>query len=143
MSMTSPFPFLPLFPNLHEVVQQARPSYNPRGDVPALGKKSSRTGWALAPHPTVHSTQHMGWGGGGGVIGKVSVARSLSHSGASLAVIFSSFLPFFFSFLFSYLLSLPNLREAVQRARPSYNPRGTFPRWADSPAAPSETVLYT
>jgi hypothetical protein len=24
----------------------------------------------------------------------------------------------------------------VQRARPSYNPRGTCPRWADTPAAP-------
>jgi hypothetical protein len=72
------------------------------------------------------------------VIVKVSVARTLLHSGASLAVIFSGFLPLFFS-----LLSLPNLHEVVQRARPSYNPRGTCPRWADSPAAPSETELYT
>jgi hypothetical protein len=31
----------------------------------------------------------------------------------------------------------------VQRARPSYNPRGTCPRWAESPAAPSETKLCT
>jgi hypothetical protein len=35
----------------------------------------------------------------------------------------------------------PNLREVVQRARPSYNPRGTCPRWAVSPAAPRWTKI--
>jgi hypothetical protein len=32
--------------------------------------------------------------------------------------------------------SFPNLLEVVQWARPSYNPRGTCPRWAESAAAP-------
>jgi hypothetical protein len=37
---------------------------------------------------------------------------------------------------------VPNLLKVVQRARPSYNPRGTIPRWAERPAAPNETILH-
>jgi hypothetical protein len=42
-----------------------------------------------------------------------------------------------------FFLHFPNLLEVVQRARPSYNPRGTCPRWAERPAAPSGTNLLT
>jgi hypothetical protein len=47
-----------------------------------------------------------------------------------------------FPHLFPFLPH-PNLLEVLQRARPSYNPRETFPRWADSPSAQSETKLCT
>jgi hypothetical protein len=47
-------------------------------------------------------------------------------------------------FLFDlFLFTRPNLIEVVQRARPSYNPRGMCSRLAESPAVPSETKLYT
>jgi hypothetical protein len=51
----------------------------------------------------------------------------------------------FWFFPWSCLLfsSLSNLFKVVQRARPSFNPKGTCPRWAESPAAPSETKLCT
>jgi hypothetical protein len=129
------------------------------GQAPLIiQEQRARAGQEVQPRRVVSctapnsSTAHgMGRGEDGvGVIGKVSVARTLSHSGASLDVIFYGFLPLFIflsfllsSPLFSSLLSLPNLHEVVQRARPSYNPRGTCPRLADSPAAPSETDLYT
>jgi hypothetical protein len=44
---------------------------------------------------------------------------------------------------FKFFSSHPNLLAVVQRARPSLNPRGTCPRWAESPAAPSKTKLCT
>jgi hypothetical protein len=47
--------------------------------------------------------------------------------------IYHSFYHFFGPPISSFF---PDLREVVQRARPSHNPRGTCPRWADTPAAP-------
>jgi hypothetical protein len=43
-----------------------------------------------------------------------------------------SFRGVFLALLFFHL----NLHEVVQQAGPPYNPRGTCPRWADTPAVP-------
>jgi hypothetical protein len=78
-------------------------------------------------------------------VGKSVIARTLSHyvvARVVVTVVVALVCTTFFS-AFAFFLSLPNLHEVVQRARPSFNPRGTCPRWADSPAAPSETELYT
>jgi hypothetical protein len=47
----------------------------------------------------------------------------------------------FFGFFLKFFSSHPSLLEVVQRARPSFNPKGKCLRWAESPAAPSETKL--
>jgi hypothetical protein len=90
------------------------------------------------PHPTVPTPS--GGGGGECLVGKVSVALTQSHSGAALTSNFS--------LVFFHSSCLPPPRfltyfEVVQRVRPSYNPKGTCPRWARSPAAPGGTMRHT
>jgi hypothetical protein len=63
----------------------------------------------------------------------VSVAQARSHSEPHSRILPSRSLP----------SSHPNLHMVLQRARPSYNPRGTCPCWAEHPAAPGGTNLLT
>jgi hypothetical protein len=58
------------------------------------------------------------------------MSRGSSHSHSQMHGF--SFLGVFLALHFFHL----NLHEVVQRARPSYNPRGTCPCWADTPATP-------
>jgi hypothetical protein len=100
----------------------------------------ARAGQRVQPHRVGHcatpnSSLALGMVGGGG---KVSVALTQSHSvphSLTLLVFFpySVFSPPRFSTNF----------EVVQRARPSYNPKGTCPRWAKSPAAPGGPMHHT
>jgi hypothetical protein len=109
-SLSRPGPSLFFFSHLNPrgVVLRTRPSYYPRGTCPR---------WADTPAAP------------GG-------AESLSRQFLALVVIGEMFIlkspgPF---------LALPfphlNPRGVVLRTRPSYYPRGTCPRWADTPAAP-------
>jgi hypothetical protein len=99
-SMFNVFPPSSRFPTSFEVLQRARPSYNPKGTF-----------------------------------------RSQLHSQALLFLHGSSRFPCcpFCSFLF-LILPLTDLM-VVQRARPSYNPRGTCLHMAECPAAPRWTKL--
>jgi hypothetical protein len=74
--------------------------------------------------------------------GKVSVAltKCMSHFVAALACMLLRDFSFVFPLFFSLL---PNLLEVMQRASPSFYPKGTCLRWAGSPAAPGGTRLHT
>jgi hypothetical protein len=114
--------FLPDFlpsslPNLHEVVQRARPSYNPRGTCPCWSKIQQRRVCSRAPHPTV--SWHAEVGG----------LKRGSRTRKCFALTNVDALADVFSFIFIFFSHL-NLHEVVQRARPTYNPRGTCPRWS-------------
>jgi hypothetical protein len=120
----------PRFPTHLGVVQRARPSFNPKGTCPRWAKRPAAPGGAIPHTRQFHSTIEVGERERYIEVGKVSSrARSctlLSH----LQMHFR----FFYFFPFSSLLL--NLLEVLQRARPSFNPKGTCPRWAKSPAAP-------
>jgi hypothetical protein len=64
-----------------------------------------------------------------------SRCRTLLPHSHALANAYLGFFPCFFLTCFFFSL-LPNLLKVMQRARPSFNPKGTCPRWAESPAAP-------
>jgi hypothetical protein len=78
-------------------------------------------------------------GGGRKIVsgGQSVIARTLSHFVVTLVSVFLGFS------LIPFSSSLPNLLEIVQRARPSFNPKGTCPRWARSPAAPGGPMRHT
>jgi hypothetical protein len=67
--------------------------------------------------------------------GQSVIARTQLYFVVALALTADAYSGFF-SLILVFSSSLPNLFEVVQRARPSFNPKGTCPRWAESPAAP-------
>jgi hypothetical protein len=123
-------------------VQRARPSYNPRGTCPRWARSPAAPGGPIRHNQQFHSTRD----GGGSVWSAKCLLRSRSRTRVPHSLViflwFASILPFFLLPAFSgfslipFSSSLSNLLEVVQRARPSFNPKGTCPRWAESPAAP-------
>jgi hypothetical protein len=115
--------FLPVslpspLPNLHEVVQRARPSYNPRGMCPRWADRPAAPG---VGNPAPDSSLAHGKKRGGGVR-KWGCCTCKCCRTRKCFCTRDSFLFFFH----------PNLHEVVQQARPSYNPRGTCPCWSES-----------
>jgi hypothetical protein len=138
--------FFSSLPNLLEVVQRARPSFNPKGTCPCWADSPAAPGGPKRRTRQFHSTRE-----GGKCLAKclcrtwlphlqsVSCTRKVSvalgcRTRTHLQMLIRDFSCFFLTFLFNS--SLPNLLEVVQRARPSFNPKGTCLRWAESPAAP-------
>jgi hypothetical protein len=115
------FPALLFFHlNLHEVVLRACPSYNPRGTCPRWADTPAALGWAK---PRSRQFQAL--------VEKEECFEE-TRTRTRKCMVFFSLLGVFLAPLFFHL----DLHEVVQRARLSYNPRGTCPRWADTPAAP-------
>jgi hypothetical protein len=88
-----------------------------------LGRYPNCAGMGKTPIPTVPSTRN---GGMYKYVGGDDDDWEFVALGGALTILFSLLF-----FIPDSLLFYPS-----QRARPSYNPRGTCLRWADTPAAP-------
>jgi hypothetical protein len=65
-----------------------------------------------------------------------SISKIKEHSFPSHAIYLSQYFITFYHLGPPVSSFFPDPRGVVQWARPSYNPRGTCSRWADTPAAP-------
>jgi hypothetical protein len=111
------------------------------GHAPLLIQKGhARTGQKVQPRrvgPCAAPNSSLAQGKGGG---RDRLEWTKCHRAHAVALCCRTC---FFSLLVVFSSSLPNLLEVVQRAHPSFNPKGTCPRWAESPAAPGGPVRRT